>query len=272
MPPSTLLASLKDFESRLKTLRSDVKRETVSGIAKVSLRNTAENLGSEWFSSIEPELKLSNIDPSILLTYSEEFRTLVKISARNNLRSRYLTVLQGIVGKFRKQLILPVQTNPPTPTSQLQTLLAGVRNSNQSEYLKEAIECSRYKLYRAAAMLGWSAAIDQIHYAIERIGFAKFNFASYTMASQTKGRFKKFNQVQNVSSLGELREVFDNIILWILEGMQLIDNNQYTRLHSCFELRSQCSHPGNAPITEYNLLSFFSDIDEIVFKNPKLAI
>ena len=272
MPPSTLLASLKDFESRLKTLRSDVKRETVSRIAKASLRNTAENLGSEWFSSIEPELKLSNIDPSILLTYSEEFHTLVKISAPNNLRSRYLTVLQGIVGKFRKELILPVQTNPPTPTSQLQTLLAGVTNSNQSEYLKEAIECSRHKLYRAAAMLGWSAAIDQIHHAIERIGFAKFNIASSAMASQTKGRFKKFNQVQNVSSLGELREVFDNIILWILEGMQLIDNNQHTRLHSCFELRSQCSHPGEAPITEYNLLSFFSDINEIVFKNPKLAI
>jgi hypothetical protein len=31
MPPSPLLVSLKDFESRLKTLRSDVKRETVSG-------------------------------------------------------------------------------------------------------------------------------------------------------------------------------------------------------------------------------------------------
>ncbi len=77
-------------------------------------------------------------------------------------------------------------------------------------------------------MLGWCAAIDQIHHAIERIGFAKFNIASAAMASQNKGRFKKFNQTQNVSSLGELREVFDNIVLWILEGMQLIDNNQHT--------------------------------------------
>jgi hypothetical protein len=272
MPPSPLLASLKDFQRRLKALRSDVKREKVSQIAKASLRNTAENLGSEWFSSIEPELKLSSLDPSILQTYSENFHTLVRISAPNNLRSRYLTVLQDIVGKFRSEMILPVQTNPPTPTSQLQTLLAGTTNLNQSEYLKEAIECSRHKLYRAAAMLGWSAAIDQIHHAIEKIGFPKFNIASSAMASQTKGRFKKFNQVQNVSSLGELREVFDNVILWILEGMQLIDNNQHTRLHSCFDLRSQCSHPGEAPITEYNLLSFFSDINEIVFKNPKLTI
>src|ERR1700693_4648792 len=126
MPPSPLLASLKDFESRLKTLRSDVKREKVSQIAKRSLRSTAESLGSEWFSSIEPELKLSSLDAAILLTYSDNFHALVKISAPNNLRTRYLTVLQDIVGKFRKELILPVQTNPPTPTSQLQTLLAGV--------------------------------------------------------------------------------------------------------------------------------------------------
>src|SRR5690242_14606504 len=100
MPPSSLLASLKDFESRLKTLRADVKRENVSQIAKASLRNTAENLGSEWFSSIEPELKLSSLDPSVLLTYSENFHALVKISAPNNLRSRYMTVLQDIVGNF----------------------------------------------------------------------------------------------------------------------------------------------------------------------------
>lgn len=271
MPPSPLLASLKAFESRLKALRSSVKREKVTQIAKASLRSTAETLGSEWFSLIEPELRLSNLDPSLLLTYSENFHQLIKISAPNNLRSRYLTVLQDVVGNFRTELILPVQTNPPTPTSQLQTLLTGITNSNQSEYLKEAVECSRHKLYRASAMLGWSAAIDQIHHAIEKVGFPRFNSASSTMTSQTKGRFKKFSNTQNVTSLAELREVFDNIILWILEGMQLIDNNQHTRLHSCFELRCQCSHPGEAPITEYNLLSFFSDINEIVFKNPKLS-
>jgi len=270
VPP--LLASLKEFESRLKDLRREVKAEKVSQIAKISLRTTAEKLGTDWFSSIEPGLKLANLDPSILLKYSENFHNLIKLSGPNNSRARYLTVLKDLSRKFRTDFVLPVQTSPASPTSQLQTLLAGITNTSQSDYLEEAIECSNYKLYRAAAMLGWSAAIDQIHRAVEKIGYAKFNIASSAMASQTKGRFKKFNQVQNVSSLSEVREVFDNIILWILEGMQLIDSNQHTRLHSCFELRCQCSHPGEAPITEYNLLSFFSDINEIVFKNPKLTI
>jgi hypothetical protein len=53
--------------------------------------------------------------------------------------------------------------------------------------------------------------------------------------------------------------------------MQVIDANQHARLRSCFELRNHSAHPGEAPVTDYNLLSFFSDIIEIVLKNPKFA-
>ena len=118
----------------------------------------------------------------------------------------------------------------------------------------------------------WCAVIARIHSRIEELGFAAFNVASAQIASQQKGRFKKFNKVFNVSTMGELREVFDNDILWVLEGMLLIDSNQHTRLHSCFDMRCQCAHPGDAPITEFNLLSFFSDIKEIVFDNAKFRL
>jgi hypothetical protein len=66
--------------------------------------------------------------------------------------------------------------------------------------------------------------------------------------------------------------VFDAVILWIVEGMGLIDSNQHTRLASCFDMRNQAAHPGEAPSTEYNLLSFFSDIKEIVLANPKFML
>ena len=57
--------------------------------------------------------------------------------------------------------------------------------------------------------------------------------------------------------------VFDSDLLWIIEGMQLIDSNQHTRLQSCFDLRNHSGHPGEAPVTEYSLLSFFSDLIEV---------
>ena len=120
--------------------------------------------------------------------------------------------------------------------------------------------------------MGWSAAIDRIHRKIEQVGFATFNTVSGQMAAQTKGRYKHFNQRQAIASLSELREVFDNIVLWIIEGMRLIDSNQHTRLKSCFEMRCQCAHPGEAPITEYNLMSFFSDIQKIVLENSAFTV
>lgn len=68
-----------------------------------------------------------------------------------------------------------------------------------------------------------------------------------TMAAQTNGRFKKFNQIQNVGSVGELREVFDTTLLWLIEGIQLIDSNEHTRLRAALNFdhsaRTQVRHP-----------------------------
>jgi hypothetical protein len=154
----------------------------------------------------------------------------------------------------------------------LNKLLIDISTPEENEYIKEAIGCAQKSFFRASIILGWCAAIDRIHRKIEAIGFPTFNVTSARMASDTKGRFKKFNQVQNVNTISELREVFDNIVLWIIEGMQLIDSNQHTRLKSCFDMRCQCAHPGEAPITDWNLLSFFSDLNEIIFKDIKFKI
>jgi hypothetical protein len=168
-------------------------------------------------------------------------------------------------------LILPIQKEPKLQkeVSALVTMLAGMPDAEEDAYLKEAAACASASLFRGASVLGWCATIDRIHRVVEKIGFNKFNTVSQQMAAAQSGRFKRFNKPQNISSIGELREVFDTEVLWILEGMQMIDSNQHTRLRSCFDLRCQCAHPGDAPVTEYNLLSFFSDMNAIILRNPK---
>ena len=272
--PNQPLETLKQFDDDLKSLRRRIKAESVTQIAKKSLRRKAEELGTTWFSDIVPHLSGGNrVDPAIVERYSEQFGRLIQLSRPSNLKASHIEVLGRVTSKFRDELILPIQTagEHPSTTTQLEAMLKDVTGSSQSEYLAEAVACARYRLFKGAAVLGWCAAIDQIHHAIERIGFQQFNATSAFMTNQTKGRFKKFNQEQNVSTLSELREVFDTTGLWVLEGLQIIDSNQHTRLRSCFELRCQCAHPGEAPVTEYNLLSFFSDLKEIVFRNPKFA-
>ncbi|MGD0784571.1 MAG: hypothetical protein ABR969_02020 [Sedimentisphaerales bacterium] len=267
-----MLKTLQEIHQQLKDLRKDVALEHANSISKKTIRERAEILGTKWFKEIVEPLKAQyNITSEVADTYSENFERLIKISAPNNLKKSYLETLGFLSKSFRDDFILPMQKNPKSTTdiSLLSKMLEGLPDQVEDEYLKEAINCAKHKYYRAAVVLGWCTAINRIHNTIEKIGFAKFNVTSATMASQQIGRFKKFNQPQNISSINELRQVFDTIIIWILEGMQLIDFNQHTRLRSCFDLRCQCAHPGDAPITEYNLLSYFSDLNEIVLKNPK---
>ncbi len=265
-----MLNELKTFLDDLKSLRRDVKAETVTQIAKKSLRDRAESLGSQWFKDLSQQLTTKHgFSADTIEPYSSACARLIKLSAPNNKKSSYLSTLDGLVRSFRSDLILPIQQGQTSPSqaSSFESFFAQIENADESDYLKEAIACARSGFYRAAAVLGWCAAIDRIHRKIEALGFAKFNVTSAQMASQTKGRFKKFNQTQNVNSTSELREVFDTTILWVIEGMGLIDSNQHTRLRSCFDMRCHGAHPGNAPITEFNLLSFFSDLDQIVLSN-----
>lgn len=265
---------LKGFLSSLKALRRDIKAETVTQIGKKSLRSETETLGSRWFSDIAPALSAGNhFSAELLERYSAGFARLIKLSAPNNLKKSYTDTLDELVMSFRDDFIIPVQQGQ-VGTAQpdaFEGFFGGV-DDIEDAYLQEAVACAKAGYYRAAAVLGWSAAVDRIHRKVESLGFSQFNVTSAKLASQTKGRYRRFNQTQNVGSLSELREVFDTTLLWIIEGMGLIDSNQHTRLRSCFDMRCHGAHPGDAPITEYNLLSFLSDIDQIVLSNPKFKL
>ena len=111
-----------------------------------------------------------------------------------------------------------------------------------------------------------------MHRVIEYKGFDLFNQTSAYMKAQTTGRYKRFNKDFSVNSISELQLVSDSDILWVLEGMQMIDTNEKTRLTSCFDMRCHSGHPGAAPITKYNVLSCFSDIIEIILTNPQFSL
>ena len=270
-----MVNGLKAFLADLKQLRRDIKAESVSQIAKRTLREHAEGLGSKWFSDLSPRLASNtSFSAELIEKYSRGCARLIKLSAPNNLKKSYVEALDDLIKPFRNELILPAQQRQAGGSSagSFDTFFSEISDAEENDYLREAISCARFRYYRAAAVLGWCAAIDRIHRKIETLGFSQFNVTSAQMASQTKGRFKRFNQTQNVNSMSELREVFDTTILWVVEAMGLIDSNQHTRLRSCFDMRCHGAHPGDAPITEYNLLSFFSDIDQIVLSNAKFAI
>ena len=268
------IAELQAFHGRIKGLKSDIGKEPGATISKLALRKCAEDLATDWFQSVAPNLAAeSGPSAETIEKHSASFARLLKLSKPNNLKSSYVDVLTAISKAFHDDLILPLQMKPKLAKEvSLLTKLFENLPTSEDQYFREAVACASHGLYRGAAVLGWCAAIDRIHRVIDGTGFARFNSTSQSMKSATSGRFKRFNKSMDVQTISDLREVFDTDVLWILEGMQMIDSNQHTRLRSCFELRCQCAHPGEAPVTEFNLLSFFSDINEIVFKNGKFTV
>jgi hypothetical protein len=261
--------TLIEFHDALKALRRALKAAESPQVGKKSIREEASRLGKQWLNDITRELATKHtIAAETLEKYSALCTRLINLSAPNNRKNSYVTTLDALIKPMRSELIVPLQAGATRKApSAFEAFVASLRDPGESAYFQEALNCAKEGFLRAAAVMGWCAAIDRIHRKIEQIGFTQFNVASDQMARQQKGRFRRFNQTQNVTTLSDLRGVFDTTVLWVLEGLTLIDSNQHTRLRSCFEMRSQCAHPGDAPITEYNLMSFFSDIQQIVLEN-----
>lgn len=272
------LLEIKSFFEDLKILKSAISKESskTGQINKKAILDQAEKLSTDWFGKLKPHLTSSSFEEDLISKYDTHFTHLLKLSSsKGNSKKSFLDDLNPVLLKFKDEVILILQTKGANNTStngELEKLLEQIQDPTKSEYLSEAINCAKANYLRAATVLGWCAAIDHIHKKIEDIGFVKFNIASVTIAGEKQGRFKRYNSPYNIQSLSELREVFDSNILWIIEFMGLIDLNQHTRLSACFDMRNHCGHPGEAPITMYNLMSFFSDINEILFKNPKFKV
>lgn len=275
-----LIKQLKKFFSEFETLWNLVNKSNTVQVTNNNQKNQINDMSAKWFSDFTKLLSSYNISKDVLEKYNCAFEELLKLSSTNSRRSSYLKQMDIVRQNYAGEIIIFLQTHAHEShiavinklSDEVVELLNEIKDKEENEYLCEAMGCWENGFYKAAVVLMWCAAIDRIHRVIEHLGFEKFNLASEFMKNQTVGRFKRFNKNQNVHSISELRMVFDNDILAILEGMELIDVNQKTRLVSCFEMRCHSGHPGEAPITKYNVLSCFSDIVEIIFVNPKFSL
>ena len=270
-----MLDRLKNYEADIRSFRKQIRRLDKEKVSRKGLMQEAERLSQLWFDQFENQLTIIfNISNDIIEKYKNLFDHLMRLSRPNNLRSTYLNILDAICKGFNDDLMIPVQQFSYQIVSDLDlvNIIQGIPNVEQQEYLKESVDCANHDFKRASIVLGWCAVMDHIHRKIERIGFESFNQASIKMKNKTSGRFKRFNKEYDINSISELREIFDKDILSIIEGMRLIDSNENNSLLHCFNLRNNCAHPGRAPIKEPHLISFFSDITEIILRNPKFSL
>lgn len=280
MPNSEIIQAAKSLWGDIKNAKALLKKSQTVKISSENERNTYALVSSSWFECLSKKLPAYGVQKEVLSKYDTAFRGVLRLSDAPNRRTSYIRLFDEISGGFYEDIVLFLQTDAIIPEDEnhheygdeVKKLLGRVTDEAENEYLMEALGCWESGYLKGATVLLWCAAIDRIHRVIARIGFEKFNVVSKQMKNQTSGRFKRFSKDYAIQSLSELQTIPDGDVLWIIEGMQLIDSNQKTRLTSCFDMRCHSGHPGAAPITKYNVISCFSDIVEIILTNPIFSI
>lgn len=267
-----LLEATRAHAKAVSDIQKRVARYTGAQVHAERLLSAVQAVAATWFDSVRPALELATFSPGLVAHGSDVFERLLRQAKRRSSKSVLLSLIAECVNVY-KDIIhhIEITSFASTGTLNIAPYIEGLA-SDEGEYLDEAQRCLTVNALRASVVLGWCAAIARIHKKIEEIGFDKFSQATVEMAGKTTGRFKFFTKKQSIQSRSELQTVFDTDLLWVLEYLQLIDNNQHQRLRHCFEFRNNSAHPGLAPIKGPNLYSFFSDISEIILKNDKFAL
>jgi hypothetical protein len=266
---------LKDFRKDAIGLQKACQKVTYKQIQAKQLLAGLESLATRWFEQLEPTLRSTfHLGDDVLDKYREPFGKILELSGGKPSKRVVLTILESMIDKYHAEILVPVQKHQAILAKfpSLDIVLSHAMGL-EIDYMTEAIECARLGKLRAAVILGWCATVNRLHLRIENDGFDKFNQATVHMSAIQTGRYKRFNKKFEIHNLSDLRmSVFDGDLFWVLEFLGTIDGNQHERLEICFTMRNTCAHPGDATITDENLLSFFSDIDALVFANPKFAL
>ena len=269
------LKTYLDDLKRVRKLVSCVKTKDGQVNSKV-LREDIESISKKWFLNIRKQLTDNGfpVEDSVIANRDSAFTHLLKLCAvHGNKQKAYRSDIDVVITRYRQELITPLQTRSATSATPMEEvfneLLKEISSDEQNKYLAEAVACAKNGYLKASVVLGWCACIDHIQSKLDRIGYETFNITSGKIAGVKVGRFKHFSGTANITDLNQLREISDKNILSVIEGMGLVDYNEGTRLKSCLEMRNHSGHPGEAPITPYNVMSFFSDISKIVLLNPR---
>ncbi len=275
MNKKELISRLKEFREEIKKLKDDCQETKGIQIQTKKVISRIESLSTEWFEEIEPNLNSKYEFGDSLHKYRDLFSNLLRSSSGRPSTSKVITILDQILKTYNDEILVRVfeTTSNPYKEYPIYDEILSHTAGYENDYLQEAVECAIIKKRRAAMVLGWCAAISRLQLYVSKLGFEKFNNASVEMFKITSGRYKRFNKKFNIINLSDLRmSVFDSDLLWILEYLGAIDGNQRDKLENCFTMRNNSAHPGDAIITDENMLSFFSDIDSIIFNNPKFNV
>src|SRR5687768_124916 len=160
-----ILQDLEDLLKNLKEINTDLKKLDTTFIGQVDFKKRAKDAAKQWFNNLKVPLIQLNIDESKIESYSRCFTKLIKLSSGYSRLASYKSTLFEILKEYNDDLIIPIQTLVPASgkgNTNTKVILSKIKNPDENEYIKEALNCLEQNFLKASIVLGWCAAINRI--------------------------------------------------------------------------------------------------------------
>jgi len=268
-----MIEKLKGFKVELSSLRKDVRNNKASTINKSDIRSKADALALQWAGEFGDHLQqFDQLPEQTIGDMNENMIALLRLSQQSNRKTSYMRVLDAAYRAFNARFVVPISQSAPVVKVDFdfRKLFPNLSDSQESEYMKEAIGCANAGYFRAAVVVGWCAAMSRIHDHVRSLGIKKINENLRVMREAKHGKFKQVKSAPPISALGEVQEINDRNLILLILRLDVVDAKQADRLLEHLNHRNQSAHPGDAPVGDELLNHFFSDIGEIIFNNSNL--
>jgi hypothetical protein len=163
--------------------------------------------------------------------------------------------LQEKIRQTLKENLLKVKVN-----RDLRNLLSHLDNSDENDFLKEAIDCFEISAYRAAIIMVWNLTLDHLHSYILKHELPSFNTA---LAKNTDKRIK----ISTISKKDDYSEIPEAKFIDFCRSANIISNDVRKILEAKLGTRNTYAHPSNVKMIESKALEFIEDlINNVVLK------
>jgi hypothetical protein len=139
-------------------------------------------------------------------------------------------------------------------SDKLRTDALGIVDTDEREYVEEALRCLGVGAYRGAILMGWAASMNNLYRKIQGVGFKCFYQACQQFMKNPRG----------VTRRSDLEYYRDSDVLMAAERIGLFDRNVRAALEKQLDVRNRCGHPGQVKPQIHIVNAFFEEIIQYV--------
>jgi len=264
------------FSVQLSGLVAKIRANGSKVISRKGLRAQSTAISKRWLQHLSPRIRATGrVDDSTLNQLDSSFEKVLSLSSSNNRKNSYLKLLRSAAQSIQQSVLVPLIKTAPT-TSLFEGVAVKVLtqqlSTEQRQYIEEAFTAARAGCFKASTVVTWCAAIDKLRSFVLVQGLDVYSHTSATLKQNGTGFYKHFKNEVSISTENELQEIFDrNLIIVISAINNALDVNQAKALLGLFDRRNASAHPSATVVDELAFTSYLSELNNLVFANPKLA-